>query len=88
VVTGIYGDWPADFLVAAAINKIHPSGAKVSLMNGNLNQQKEVNMRYVKPVITSTAIATAVIQGDKNGLPNDSNGIDPQTVGAAYPVDE
>jgi hypothetical protein len=39
-------------------------------------------------MITSTAIATAAIQGDKNGLPNDSNGIEPQTVGAAYPVDE
>jgi hypothetical protein len=44
------------------------------------DEQEEDYMRYIKPMIA--------IQGDKNGLPNDSNGIEPQTVGAAYPVDE
>jgi hypothetical protein len=50
--------------------------------------KKEVNMRYVKPTIINTVVATIAIQGAKDGIPGDSGNMDERSVGTAYPVDE
>jgi hypothetical protein len=92
VASDLHGGGPdrhLDAICLDALNKIHSAAipSEGLPLFGNLHQ-KEVRMRYTKPSITKTIPAQKLIQGDKNGMPADSNGIDDRTVGAGYPADE